>query len=193
MRYRCAAAAIAALVLLPGEAAAQKVMDRNLPKLAVDPNTVKMPDLKFTETEGDQAGYEKYFYFVRDDATFETAYEDIRECDALARGVRYHMGNAQVPYPYAGTMAGALGGAIGSAVADAIFGSAIRRQQRRTNMRTCMGYKGYSRFGLNKDLWQAFNFEEGNGTVADEKREIFMQMQAKAATSGRPSTKELEF
>lgn len=193
MNHARVAAAFAALVLLPAEAMGQKVMDRNLAKIAVDPNKVETPDLTFTETEEDRTGYEKYFYFVRDDANFETAYQDIRECDALARGVRYYMGNAQVPYPYAGTMAGAVGGVIGSAVADAIFGSAVRRQQRRTNMRTCMGYKGYSRYGLNKDRWQTFNFEEGNGTVPDEKREGFLQKQAKAAISGRPTAKELEF
>jgi len=66
-------------------------------------------------------------------------------------------------------------------------------QQRRTNLRTCMGYKGYSRFGLNKDLWQAFNFEEGNNTVPEDERQQYLQMQAKAAITGRPSTQELEF
>jgi hypothetical protein len=98
-----------------------------------------------------------------------------------------------VPYAYAGTMAGALGGAIGSAMADAIFGSAERRRLRRVNLRTCMGFKGYARFGLNKDLWQSFNFEEGNRTVPDEERQKYLQMQAKAAIAGRPSSQELEF
>lgn len=98
-----------------------------------------------------------------------------------------------MPYPYAGTMAGAVGGAIGGLMADAIFGSSMRRQMRRTNLRTCMGYKGYSRHGLSKDLWQKFNFEEGIRTVAEDERQSFLQMQAKAAIAGRPISEELEF
>jgi hypothetical protein len=187
------AALVAAVALLPEAASAQRVAERALAPIAVDPASVATPKLQFAETEADKDGYDKYFYFVREDTDFETAYQDIRECDALARGVNFYLGGGQVPYPYAGTLAGAVGGAIGSAVADAIFGSAQRRQMRRTNLRTCMGYKGYSRYGLNKDLWQAFNFEEGNGSVPDEERQIYLQKQAKAAISGRPSRQELEF
>lgn len=187
------AAGIAALALMPAGASAQKVMDRSLAPISVDPATVKTPELKFTESEEDKAGYDKYFYFVREETDFATAYQDIRECDALSRGMSYYAGGGQVPYPYAGTLAGAAGGVIGNLVVDAIFGSSVRRQQRRTNLRTCMGYKGYSRYGLNKDLWQAFNFEEGNGSVPEEERQKFLQLQAKAAITGRPSTQELEF
>jgi len=85
------------------------------------------------------------------------------------------------------------GGAIGSAMVDMIFGSSIRRQMRRTNLRTCMGYKGYGRYGLSKDLWAVFNFEEGNRIVPEDERQKYLQMQAKAAISGRPETQELEF
>jgi len=187
------AVGVAALALWPAGASAQKVIDRSLAPIAVDPATVKTPELKFNETEEDKAGYDKYFYFVREETDFATAYQDIRECDALSRGMSFYAGGGQVPYPYAGTLAGAAGGVIGSMVADAIFGSSVRRQQRRTNLRTCMGYKGYSRFGLNKDLWQTFNFEEGNNTVPEDERQQYLQMQAKAAITGRPSTQELEF
>lgn len=187
------AAGFAALALVPSTGAAQKVSDRALAPVSVDPGMVPTPALSFTETDADRAGYDKYFYFVREGTDFATAYQDIRECDALARGMNFYAGGGQVPYPYAGTLAGAAGGVIGSLVADAIFGSAVRRQMRRTNLRTCMGYKGYSRYGLNKDLWQKFNFEEGNGTVRDEERQKLLQMQAKAAISGRPASQELEF
>jgi hypothetical protein len=189
--YRVAAW-LAALALLPSEAMAQKVKARDLTPIEVDPSTVQTPALAFTETDDDRRGYDKYFYFTREGTSFAEAYRDVRECDALARGVSFHTGT-QVPYAYAGTMAGALGGAIGSAMADAIFGSAERRRLRRVNLRTCMGFKGYARFGLNKDLWQSFNFEEGNRTVPDEERQKYLQMQAKAAIAGRPSSQELEF
>ncbi len=193
MQWTNAAAALAAIALLPGPAEAQKVVDRNLAPVAVDPATVPMPKLRFTETETDREGYDKYFYFVREGTDFATAYQDIRECDALARGMRFYAGGGTVPYPYTYTMAGAVGGAIGSAMVDMIFGSSIRRQMRRTNLRTCMGYKGYGRYGLSKDLWAVFNFEEGNRIVPEDERQKYLQMQAKAAISGRPETQELEF
>jgi hypothetical protein len=193
MRSHCVAACLAAFALLPSQAAAQKVIGRDLQPIEVDPETVETPVLAFTETPEDRQGYDKYFYFVREGTSFAEAYQDVRECDALARGMAFYAGGGQVPYPYAGTMAGAVGGAIGSAMADAIFGSAERRKMRRTNLRTCMGYKGYGRYGLSKDLWQKFNFEEGNRTVPEEERQKYLQMQAKAAITGKPQSQELEF
>jgi hypothetical protein len=193
MQWTHAATALAAIALLPCTAEAQKVADHNLALIAIDPATVSTPELRFTETDTDKAGYEKYFYFVREGTDFATAYQDIRECDALARGMRFYAGGGAVPYPYAGTLGGAVGGAIGSAMVDMIFGSSVRRQMRRTNLRTCMGYKGYGRYGLSKDIWEAFNFEEGNRVVPEDERQKYLQMQAKAAISGRPATQELEF
>jgi hypothetical protein len=194
MTIRNRAAVLAALAMaMPAVAQAQKVADRKLAPIEVDPATVPLPELSFTEAVGDKDGYDKYFYFVRADTDFATAYQDIRECDSLTRGMRTYMSGGTVPYPYAGTMAGAVGGAIGGMLADAIFGSAQRRSMRRTNLRTCMGYKGYGRYGLSKDLWTKFNFEEGLGGVGDEERQKFLQMQAKAAVAGKPRSEELEF
>ena len=194
MTIRNRAAAFAALAIaLAAPAQAQKVADRSLAPVTVDPDKVTLPVLAFTEAPGDREGYDKYFYFVRSETDFATAYQDIRECDSLTRGIRTYLNGGTVPYPYAGTMAGAVGGAIGSAIADAIFGSALRRNARRTNMRTCMGYKGYSRHGLPKDLWTKFHFEEGLSGVSDDEREKFLQMQAKAAIAGKPQGEELEF
>ena len=194
MTIRNRAAVLAALVIaLPTAAQAQKVTDRNLAPIEADPAKVELPQLGFAETQGDKDGYDKYFYFVRPDTDFATAYQDVRECDSLTRGIRTYLNGGPVPYPSAGTMAGAVGGAICGAIADAIFGSAQRRAMRRTNLRTCMGYKGYSRHGLPKELWTQFNFEEGLGSVADDQRQKFLQMQAKAAIAGKPQSEELEF
>lgn len=59
------------------------------------------------------------------------------------------------------------------------------------NMRRCMGYKGYARFGLQKDLWQKFNFEEGLSKKSGETRQIMLAQQAKVASGERPTAKEL--
>jgi hypothetical protein len=193
MRWIRMASAAAGLAFLPSAASAQEVVGRALRPIEVDPATVATPQVRFTETDADRSGYAKYFYFVREDTDFATAYRDIRECDALARGMTYYAGRVDAPYPYAGMFAGAMGGAIGSAMADAIYGSAERRQMRRSNLRTCMGYKGYSRYGLNKYLWEQFNFEEGNRTVPEDQRQKYLQLQAKAAIAGRASGQELGF
>lgn len=158
---------------------------------AVDPASVKMPELTSGDDAGDAGDYDKYYYFHRPDTDFATAYADVLECDGYARGLVSHIGYAQVPYPYQGTMAGAIGGAIGNAMAVAIFGSGEKRRARRVNMRTCMHYKGYDRYGLPKKLWSEFNFEEGLVTVKDADRTRYLQQQALAASSAKPQGKAL--
>jgi hypothetical protein len=80
---------------------------------------------------------------------------------------------------------------IGSVIADAIIGSAERRMQRRMIMRTCMGFKEYKTYGLPKDLWAEFNFDEGNKAVEDARREELLRMQARAASGPKPQTGEM--
>ena len=84
-----------------------------------------------------------------------------------------------------------IGGAIASVLIDAVVGSAERRKARRLNMRTCMYYKGYDRYGLRKDLWQEFNFDEGNGREDEDDRSRALLMQARVASSPRPQQEVL--
>lgn len=160
-----------------------------------DPATLTMPKLDFRPTPADEADYDKYFYFHRADVTFAEAYADIRECDALASGSSIYlgandaaMGAAMAQY---GALAGGVGGVLGSVLADAIFGSAARRQQRRINLRNCMGFKGYQRYGLSGDLWKDFNFEEGHGRKKEGERDDALELQALVASGPKPRTKEL--
>jgi hypothetical protein len=152
------------------------------------------PTLAFQETPQNVQDYDKYFYFHRPDTSFDEAFSDISECDALASGFTYYGGAsdysaAMVQY---GVAAGALGGLLGSAIADAIFGSAERRKERRINLRNCMHYKAYDRYGLDKDLWQEFNFEEGNQRVEGEERQHYLMLQARVASGPRPDQKAIE-
>lgn len=150
-----------------------------------------VPALSFADSPEATQDFEKFFFFHRPDTDFATAYRDIRECDDFARGISFHTANTPVYYPYAGTLGGALGGAIGNAMADAIFGSAQRRLTRRINLRTCMGYKEYDRYGLPKDVWEKFNFEEGNRTVKEDERVVYLAQQAKVASGPKPTQGEL--
>lgn len=183
---------LAAAVFAAAPVAAQEVAESGNVKTKVpDPATVEMPKLDFAETDADRADYDKYFYFHRADTGFEEALADLRECDALSQGLRSGLAYQQAPYPYAGTMAGAAGGLLGNLIAEAVVGSANKRSLRRTNMRRCMGYKGYARFGLQKDLWQQFHFEEGFSGEEESKRQAMLAQQAKVASGHAPVGQEL--
>ena len=155
---------------------------------------VEMPVLAFEETPEMTADYNKYFYFHREGTDFDTAFADISECDSLSSGISYYAGGDSYMANYYATqygLAGVAGGAIGSAVADAIFGSAERRRLRRINMRNCMGFKGYARYGMERELWQQFQFEEGNGRVEGEKRTGYLMKQARVASGAKPQQEVL--
>lgn len=181
---------VAALWAAP-VAAADAAKAEDVTKIIPDPATVVMPKLDFTETDADRADYDKYFYFHRADTGFEEALADLRECDGMAKGLQSGIQYQQPPYPYAGTMAGAAGGLLGSLMVEAIAGSAEKRKLRRVNMRRCMGYKGYARYGLQKDLWQEFHFEEGFSGEEESKRQAMLAQQAKVASGTKPVTGEL--
>jgi hypothetical protein len=150
---------------------------------------VAMQEMAFTETPAIADDYEKYFYFHRPDTSFDQAFADISQCDEMASGITYSAGGGTYYSPYGGVLGGALAGAIGSAMADAIFGSAERRRIRRINLRNCMGFKGYDRYGLEKGLWEQFHFE--GSTVEPEKRQMFLKIQARVASGPAPTTKVL--
>ncbi|MBX7533140.1 hypothetical protein K3165_09430 [Qipengyuania sp. 1XM1-15A] len=157
---------------------------------------VPMPALQFDMAEANVDDFEKYFYFHRPETDFATAYYDITECDALASGISFYAGptagDMAANMLQYGVLAGGIGGAIGGLMADAIFGSGERRKQRRVNMRNCMFYKGYDRYGLEKDLWQEFNFEEGNSQTEATERENKLLMQARVASGPKPEQGRVE-
>lgn len=185
LRYSVHRAGIMLAVLAAWPAIAQNPVE-TMP----DPATIPLPELAFTPDPEAEANYDKYYYFHRADTDFRTAYADILECDGYARGLTFRV-NQPLYYPYAATIGGAIGGAIGNVMADAIYGSAERRRQRRVNMRTCMGFKGYRIYGLPKRLWEPFNFEEGNQLVAENERLRLLQIQARVASGPVPQMREI--
>lgn len=173
------------------EAGAPQLVPYELP----DPATLERPKLDFAPTPQDEADFDKFFYFHREGTSFPEAYADVRECDALASGSSIYLGGnsgalAGATAQY-GVLAAGIGSAVGSLLADAIFGSAARRQQRRVNLRNCMGFKGYQRYGLSGDLWKKFNFEEGLGRKKEGERDDALEIQALVASGPKPTAKEL--
>lgn len=196
--YLSAAGAAALLCATPAQAqsAPTYIADSESPFGAstvtnADAASVTMPKLDYQSDGTEAADFDKYYAFRRADTDFATAFADVAECDGYARGLQSGISYQQAPYPYAATLAGAVGGAIGNAMAMAIFGSAEKRRMRRVNMRTCMNFKGYARYGLPKSLWDDFNFEEGIGSVSEEKRHRYLMQQALVASSGTLQGKDL--
>lgn len=153
-----------------------------------------MPKLDFTPTPVIEQDYDKYFYFHRANTTFAEAYADIHECDALASGssIYYDSSTATAAaFANSSVLAAGVGGAIAGAMMDAIFGSSARREQRRQNLRNCMHFKEYKRYGLSRDLWTEFNFEEGMGRKKEDRRNDALALQALVASGPAPTTKEL--
>lgn len=189
----------AALLLLPLAATAQAQAIKSEPEMKIftaeEIEAVAMPELAYTPDPLIEKDFDKYFFFHREGTDFSQAYADIIECDSLASGINFYMGandavlqNAVMQYG----AAGAIGGAIGSLMADAIFGSAERRRIKRINLRNCMYYKGYDRYGLKKDLWQEFHFEEGLSRENAKDREAALLKQARVASGPKPQTEVLE-
>lgn len=158
---------------------------------ADEASKLEIPKLEFSEGPEDSKNYDKYYFFRRDETDFASAYADITECDGYARGLVSGYKYQEAPYPYAGTLAGAAGGMIANAMMAAIFVPGEKRRMRRVNMRQCMGFKGYERVGLNKDLWETFNFEEGTGAEEEESRLKALKLQALVASKAVASEKVL--
>lgn len=192
---RCAALAL--LVSLPAAVQAQAIKSEPELRLfsAAEVQAVEMPNLSFAPDPLIAADFDKYFFFHRDSTEFSQAYADVTECDSLASGINFYLGandaligNSIAQYG----AAGAVGGVIGGLVADAIFGSAERRRIKRVNVRNCMFYKGYDRYGLEKELWQGFHFEEGLSRENAKDREAALLKQARVASGPKPALEVLE-
>lgn len=191
--------ALALLVVMPAAGQAQAIKSEPEMKIftVVEIEAVPMPELAYKPDPLIAKDFDKYFFFHRDGTDFSQAYADITECDSLASGYNYYsspntdaaIAGAMANY---GVAAGAIGGAVGSLLADAIFGSAERRRVKRINLRNCMYFKGYDRYGLEKDLWQEFHFEEGLTRENARDREAALLKQARVASGPKPQLEVLE-
>ena len=191
-------AALCLLASLPAVAQAQAIKTEPEMKIftAAEVEAVAMPDLAYTPDPVMAEDFDKYFFFHREGTDFSQAYADVTECDSLASGINFYMGANDAAIASAmsqyGALAGGIGGALGGLMADAIFGSSERRRIKRVNLRNCMFFKGYDRYGLEKDLWQAFHFEEGLSRENAEDRAAALMKQARVASGPKPALEVLE-
>lgn len=180
-------------LLLPLSAVAQaQAIDSGPPMRTftqAEIEAVAMPDLAYEPDPAIEADFDKYFFFHREDTSFDQAFDDIAECDALAQGMNLPpvgwWRTAPDTIADFGPVLGTYFAAFGSPI-DAIFGSGERRRDRRLNLRNCMFYKGYDRYGLEKSLWQAFHFEEGFSRENARDRYAALLKQARVASGPKP-------
>ena len=116
----------------------------------------------------------KYFYFHKDGVSEVEAREDVIQCYGYASGLQVMKQGSNPTYmsiPYAGSgnlsplaagAAGAAGALIGGIIAGLMAGGE-RRAMERTNLRKCFGFKGYSRYELTKEEYEALM--DGDGEV----------------------------
>lgn len=167
-------------------------------------DAVPYPNMEFVETEGDVKDYDKYFYFHRENTSFEDAFADISECDDLAVGVsRYRTSHIYSP----NLVGAAIGNVLGNLLVDALFAGPERKRTRRVSIRNCMGFKGYNRYGTNKDIYKGFEYLEktkvdttrlsqaakieARKKAKEDKRESILLSQAKIASGPKPTAEVL--
>jgi len=153
-------------------------------------SNVLQPELAFEETRRTISNYHKYFYFHREGTEFAVAYSDIRECDLRARGLWQADAVYGLPKERAvdpnDTFLAAVSSPLVSGLVAALAAPADARRERRFGLRRCMFFKGYSRYGLSRKVFDRFNYE----ATDDELTEVEPQ-QAIVASGERPEAESL--
>lgn len=109
---------------------------------------------------GDEGDFWRYFFFWKGEVAPEAARADLLECADYARDPALW---ARIPerMPLEGGVRGPNGtegqfGLAGAAIFSLVEGGLVRRITL-ANMRRCMGFKGYRRYGLSAAIWRSLN------------------------------------
>lgn len=154
--------------------------------LAAAPAPSEAAVLAFRPAPGDETKYQRHFYFHRQGVALDAARADIVECRGYAAGVvLWARLPDRVPAPGKeiapqATGSGIISPLVAGAVLD-IFGGAEERKIVGANLRKCMGFKGYRRYGLSEPLWEWLN--AGDDAV---------DRQARIASGPAPAAKWLD-
>jgi len=150
---------VLAFAVMPGVAVlAQPAIAADPPAVVESADPYDPPPLAFTPTPDVARDFDKYFYFHRDNTSFAEALADIIECDYLSHVAEF----------------GAFSGSRGL-------------MTHKANLRVCMGYKGYRRYGLPRDLWLKFNAEDSKAPPPEAEHTRMMMQQARLASGPAPA------
>ena len=117
---------------------------------------------------GDAENFWRYFFFWKRGVTQEMARKDLLECAAYSHGPVLW---ARVPerMPIGEDVKGPNGteggyGLVGAAIFSLVEGGLVQRIAL-ANMRRCMGFKEYGRYGLSSALWRSLNAGTPDKTI----------------------------
>ena len=138
------------------------------------PAAAQPPDFGFEPTAGQAREFWRYFYFWKSGVTAERARADLGECQNYANGVilwavlpeRLPEEATRLRPQISGGMMGPL---VGGLVYSMVEGGLTRRIAI-ANLRKCMGFKGYRRFGLSEALWEQLNQGEAEAVLTRQAR-----------------------
>ncbi len=128
---------------------------------SVDPTTISLPDLGSAPPSHSET-YEDDFYFYKPGVPYQTALSDIKECDFYSRVL--NPTSRVLPFVPVGksidpestqakvlTNAWFMYGPVGMAIA-AIAIDSVRSDMQHSNMRRCMQFHGYQRYGTSGSI-----------------------------------------
>ena len=131
---------------------------------APDPPKVTLPNLDAPLDARDAGQSGTYFYFHKQGVSYAQALADIQECDAYSSALQ-----PMAPLPAFVPMGGAAGpdttsqkalmnawflwGPVGMGIA-AVAMDDLRSDEQRANLRRCMGFRGYLRYGTSRTAWK---------------------------------------
>jgi hypothetical protein len=145
-----------------------------------------IPSLDFKPTKHDIDHYWEFYYFHKAGVSYDRALADLDECHSYSRMLVatspvpkfIPLGTQNSPYTsdelfrrqfdfqYRFSQQYGLFGGLTAALIAEIATSSVNHGVERSNLRRCMYFKGYSRYGLNKSLWKQLN----EATGKDEER-----------------------
>lgn len=129
----------------------------------------------------------RHFFFHRPGVALEEARADLAECRTYASSAMlWPREPKSVPPDPKVLPPDVSGGPLGPLVGGIAFGlveGGERSKISAANMRKCMGFKGYARYGLSDELWKQLN--------AGTPEEALLR-QARLASGGPPSGRKLD-
>jgi len=175
-----------------------------------DAATITVPDMAFTPGKADNRRFDEYFYFHKAGVSYERAFADLEQCRINSFFIQYNItqprfiplgeqaasisrneqavsGAANSSGMFANvfggnTIVGTVGGVGAFLIVGAILSGEAEFRAIRT-VRKCMAYKGYSRYGISRDIYKRIN----SGTDAEKQARM-----ALIASGPEPRTGAIE-
>jgi len=194
-----AAIAAAALHLLGSDqvaAADQPTAPTIKPLERPDRAAVSLPNLEFTPKPADVRAYDSYFYFYKAGVTYDAAFADLDQCRIYAMTTIFGLpgppkfaplganivavARPSAPVNLDPTYRYGIGGVIGTAIVYSLIVAPAQREFNVQMNARCMGYRGYTRYGTTRAIWDQIN----SGSDAEKLGKLALMASGPQPTTG---------